>query len=78
MEKRYLNIGNIPAVLWGARSGKLYIAVHGDQSSKEDPVIAILAEEAEKKGYGVLSFDLPEHGGRKDEPRPCNPEATSM
>ena len=72
MEKQYLLIEGIPAVLWGAASDKLFIAVHGDQSNKEDDVIAILANEAEKAGYQTLSFDLPEHGDRKEENRLCN------
>jgi len=37
------------------------------------PTIALLAEVAAQKGCQVLSFDLPEHGDRKDEPRQCNP-----
>lgn len=61
------NIGNIPAVLWGEKSERLFIAVHGNMSNKEDTVIEILAEEAIKKGYQVLSFDLPEHGERKSD-----------
>ncbi|MDL2288230.1 alpha/beta hydrolase [Oscillospiraceae bacterium OttesenSCG-928-F05] len=64
-------IGHIPAILWGENTGRLIIAIHGDQSHKEDAVIAILAEEADAKGYGVLSFDLPEHGDRKDDPELC-------
>ena len=44
---------------------KNFIAVHGNMSNKEDAVIQILAEEANQKGYQVLSFDLPEHGERK-------------
>jgi alpha-beta hydrolase superfamily lysophospholipase len=35
-------------------------------------VITILAEEATKKGYQVLSFDLPEHGDRKDSGYTCD------
>lgn len=46
----------------GEIRGKIFIAVHGNMSNKEDAVIQILAEEADRKGYQVLSFDLPEHG----------------
>ena len=35
-------------------------------SNKEDAVIQILAEEADRKGYQVLSFDLPERGEKKE------------
>jgi len=34
-------------------------------------VIAILSEEAVSKGWRMLSFDLPEHGERRDEGIPC-------
>lgn len=71
MFKDKFNISNIPAILWGKNSEKLFIAVHGNMSNKEDFVIQILAEEALKKGYQVLSFDLPEHGERKNESTPC-------
>lgn len=71
MFKNKFKIGNIPAILWGEKSEKLFIAVHGNMSSKEDTVIQLLAEEAVKKGYQVLSFDLPEHGERKDDNIPC-------
>ncbi len=64
MFKNSFKISNIPAVLWGDKSEKIFIAVHGNMSNKEDAVIQILAEEADRKGYQVLSFDLPEHGER--------------
>lgn len=70
MEKHYLSLEHIPAILWGPKSDHLFIAVHGSQSNKSDKVIRILAEEAVLKGYQVLSFDLPKHGERKEEPQP--------
>ncbi|GAA5784101.1 alpha/beta hydrolase [Chitiniphilus shinanonensis] len=74
MEQRNLLIDGIPAILWGAASDNLFIAVHGDQSNKADVVIRAFAEEAVAKGYQVLSFDLPEHGERVGEARQCNPK----
>lgn len=74
MFKDKFKIGNIPTVLWGEKSEKLFIAVHRNMSNKEDIVIEILAEEALKKGYQVLSFDLPEHGERKNDSTPCKPQ----
>ncbi|MCY6958509.1 alpha/beta hydrolase [Clostridium brassicae] len=71
MIKQNLKIENIPAILWGEKSDKLFIAVHGYMSSKADEAIVILAEEAIARGYQVLSFDLPEHGDRKNENYPC-------
>ncbi len=70
MFKDKFNISNIPTVLWGEKSEKLFIAVHGNMSNKEDTVIKILAKEAIQKGYQVLSFDLPEHGDRKGDSMP--------
>ena len=40
-------------------------------SNKEDDVIKILASKVVDKGYQVISFDLPEHGERKEEKTPC-------
>lgn len=65
---------SIPAILWGEPTGNLYIAAHGNMSNKTDEPIAIFAEQAVKKGYQVLSFDLPEHGERSKETYPCKPD----
>lgn len=78
MLKQFVTIQNqsirIPAILWGKHTGNLFIAVHGNMSNKADEVIVVFAEEAIKKGYQVLSFDLPEHGERTQEEYPCKPE----
>lgn len=74
VEKQHLQIDDIPAILWGKASGSLFIAVHGDQSSKDDTVIQLLAEAAAGKGHQTLSLDLPEHGARREEARLCNPQ----
>lgn len=65
---------SIPAILWGEHTGNLYLAVHGNMSNKADEQIVIFAEEAVKKGYQVLSFDLPEHGERRKDTYPCKPD----
>ncbi|WP_036938429.1 alpha/beta hydrolase [Pseudobacteroides cellulosolvens] len=71
MIKISLTIEGIPAILWGEASERLFIAIHGNMSSKDDDAIVIFAQEAVDKGYQVLSFDLPEHGDRKDEDYKC-------
>lgn len=71
MIKQNLKIENIPAILWGNKSDKLFIVVHGNMSNKADDLVVIFAEEATTRGYQVLSFDLPEHGDRRDENYPC-------
>ena len=67
MKTERIKINDIPSTIWGEKSNKVYIAVHGNMSNKEDRVIKILAEKVVSKGYQLLSFDLPEHGERKDD-----------
>ena len=74
MVEKHITIDGIPALLWGGDSPKVIIAVHGNLSSKSDAPIRMLAEEAIPLGYQVLSFDLPEHGDRKDDPTLCKPQ----
>lgn len=75
MKIERMKIDNIPSIIWGEKSSKVFIAVHGNMSNKEDEVIKILAEKAALKGYQVLSFDLPEHGERKENvDYLCNPQ----
>lgn len=66
-----IHIDSIPALLWGASSEKVIVAVHGNLSNKADEPIGILAKIAALHNYQVLSFDLPEHGERKAEKTPC-------
>ena len=67
MKKERIKINNIPSIIWGEKSQKVFIAIHGNMSNKEDEVIKILADEVVSKGYQVISFDLPEHGERKSD-----------
>ena len=67
MELENFRINDIPALLWGKKSNKVFIAVHGNLSCKEDEGIRMLAEKVVDKGYQVLSFDLPEHGEKKGD-----------
>lgn len=69
MKEKVLKIENIPAILWGEKSNRIYIYVHGKMSSKDEA--RNFAEKAIQKGYQVLSFDLPEHGDRTNENYPC-------
>ena len=66
MKIERIEINNIPSILWGEKANKVFITVHGNMSNKEDDVIKIFAEKVTSNGYQVLSFDLPEHGERKD------------
>ncbi len=63
MKKRF-DLDGIPAILWGEPSEKVYLFVHGKMSSKE--AAEQFAPIASEKGYQTLSFDLAQHGERKD------------
>ncbi len=63
MKTQSIKINSIPAIIWGEKSDRIYIHVHGKMSCKEQA--ENFAEIAEKKGCQTLSFDLPEHGERK-------------
>ncbi len=65
MKIEKVKINHIPSIIWGEKSQKVFIAIHGNMSYKEDQVIKILAEDIIDKGYQLISFDLPEHGERK-------------
>ena len=75
MEVQKLKIGSIPAILWGKDSDKIVVAVHGSHSSKIDDCTWVFAEEAAKRGWQTLSFDLPQHGERVYETGPCMVDA---
>lgn len=66
MNTKDILIDRIPSILWGKPSSKMMIAVHGNQSNKQDLIIEKLAIVAISKGYQLLSFDLPQHGDRKN------------
>ena len=48
MKKERIRINGIPSIIWGEKSNKVYIAVHGNMSNKEDDGIRIVAEKAFK------------------------------
>ena len=62
MIKKKVQIEGIPTIIWGTQSKRVFVAVHGNMSHKEDIVIELLARQAVENGYQVISFDLPEHG----------------
>jgi len=70
MEIERMAIHDIPALIWGPESNRVYVCVHGKMGSKD--AAQGLAQIAIEKGYQVLSFDLPQHGERKEERTPCD------
>ncbi len=70
MTKEKIYISGIPAILWGEKSDKAYIFVHGKMSNKESA--EVFAKIAANRGYQTISFDLPEHGERTDIKYKCN------
>lgn len=67
MKTQKFMLGDIPAILWGEDSNRVYVHVHSKMSRKE--YAESFAAIAETKGYQTLSFDLPEHGERTDSKR---------
>ena len=60
----------IPVIIWSVESDKVFIYVHGKMSNKESA--ELFASIAQSRGYQTISFDLPEHGERKDENYRCD------
>ncbi|MCI2105796.1 MAG: alpha/beta hydrolase [Intestinimonas sp.] len=58
-------IHDIPAILYGVNSNRIWLFVHGKCGYKEEA--EAFAEIACPKGAQVLAIDLPEHGKRKSE-----------
>lgn len=65
MTKQRVNIDGIPALLWGNAADNLYLYIHGQSGCKEEA--QALADMVCKRGFQVLSIDLPAHGERKGE-----------
>lgn len=70
MKRETIRIGGIPAVVWGEKSDRVYLFVHGKMSSKE--AAESLAELADGMGYQTVSFDLPGHGERQEAGEACD------
>ncbi|MEZ2737749.1 hypothetical protein ACBQ08_28375, partial [Aneurinibacillus aneurinilyticus] len=68
MIKNNFKIENIPAILWGDKSDKLFVVVHGNMSNKADDSIIVFAEEATAVGYQVLRGDKSIASFKKDCP----------
>ena len=65
MKEKQIAVQEIPAVLYGDSSEKLFLYIHGKMGCKEEA--ARFAEIVCPKGYQVLSMDLPGHGERTGE-----------
>ena len=65
MDVDALYIQSIPALVWGKASQKVYLYIHGQEGCKEEA--RLFASLAIRRGWQVLSVDLPEHGERKGE-----------
>ena len=70
MQKTRIEINRIPALVWGEKSDKVYLCVHGKMSSKESA--EGIAKIAAQRGYQTISFDLPGHGERIHEDKRCD------
>ncbi len=63
MREERFKIDNIPAVLYGEPSDKLYLFIHGKCGRKEEG--GAFAEIVCPRGWQVLAIDLPEYGERQ-------------
>lgn len=70
MKKTRIEINHIPVLVWGEKSDKVYLCVHGKMSSKESA--EGIANIAEQRGCQTISFDLPGHGERQNEDKRCD------
>ena len=66
MKTERFTLKNIPLLLIGEPSRKVYLYVHGKNGSKEEALD--FAELVCPAGYQVLALDLPEYGERKNAP----------
>ena len=71
MKKQTVTLAGIPAVLYGERSRKVYLYLHGKNGCKEEA--ERFAATACEAGWQVLAIDLPEHGARKNSPEQLLP-----
>lgn len=62
--KREFYIDKTPCVIYNEGLKKCFLTVHGQGGNKEEA--ERFSRVAVKYGYGVLSLDLPMHGGRRD------------
>ena len=63
MKPERVQIGGIPALLYGAPAERGYLFLHGQMGRKEEA--EAFAQVVCPKGYQVLSIDLPAHGERR-------------
>lgn len=73
MKTEAFSLSDIPVLLYGAPSARVWLHVHGKMGYKEEA--ERFAEIACPRGWQVLSLDLPEHGQRKGRPEPFTPWA---
>ena len=71
MKKQELTLAGVPAILYGERSRKVYLYVHGKNGCKEEA--ERFANTACAAGWQVLAIDLPEHGARQNAPEKLLP-----
>lgn len=71
MREQYFKINEIPAVLLGERSEKLFLFVHGQGGNKDEA--KAFADIACPIGWQVLAIDLPKHGERADDSATFDP-----
>lgn len=70
MIPRRTELAGLPALIWGEPSRSVWLCVHGKMGSKE--AAEHVARIALERGCQCVSFDLPRHGERAEEPDRCD------
>lgn len=60
-----LVLDGVPALRWGRPGGRTVVGVHGQLSSRRDPVLARCGEVVASRGDQLITVDLPAHGNRR-------------
>ena len=74
MKKQTMTLAGVPAILYGERSRRAYLYLHGKNGCKEEA--ERFAAAACEAGWQVLAIDLPGHGARKNSPERLLPWVT--
>lgn len=64
MKQEKFFIGNVPAILLGEQSERIFLFIHGQGGNKGEA--RAFADVVTSKGWQVFGIDLPEHGERND------------
>lgn len=65
IEKHRDRVCGVPVIVWGNRSDRVFLYIHGQGGNKDEA--EIIAPTICSRGWQLLSLDLPGHGDRTDD-----------